>query len=152
MKVKAPQTAKKKEELPVLPADSLPAPSLSKRAFVGGVLYIEGLITAFFGMVFLFSYWPPISVGDTKANPISQVGMFITVAAVSYLIIACTFMFFYNLLRPHRPEIPTEETSLQYRARRYAATKEHLQPYLFDAAIRNEEEADEAYLARKTLW
>lgn len=153
MKTRVRQTKKSQEKLPVLPADSPLAPSLSKRAYVGGVLYIEGLITAFLGSTLLFSYWPPISVGTVKANPISRIGLYITVAAVGYLVIASTGMFIYHLLNPDINSKTSEnESSLQRRSRRYAATKDHLKPYLFDEDIHNEEDADEAYLARKTLW
>ena len=115
------------------------------RGLVGGVLYIEGIVTLAIGLVFLFSYWPPINVGKVHWNPISHVGMIITIIALTYLFGVGILLFFYNLLKPHKRR---EESSLVERSRRYAATGRR-EGYIFDETIISEVEAEEAWLARK---
>jgi hypothetical protein len=116
----------------------------SVRAFVGGFLYIEGIIVLLLGSSLLVSYWPPYPHDGEPRNPISFVGLVICLAAVTYMFSVGVGFFIYNLLHPGRDERedPVRKRALRYRE----STKED---YLFDDTIECEADADEAFIARQ---
>lgn len=116
------------------------------RIWVGGVLYVEGVVCLLLGLSMALIYWPPYAVGRDPANPISVVGCWITGFSVAYMIVVGLGLFAYSLLRPQRSEVvavpPVAARAARYRVQDRSA-------YLFDDTITCEEEADEAQLARQ---
>jgi hypothetical protein len=140
-----------------LPLDLETAPDepgrpLSNRAYVGGVLYVEGLVVLLMGATLLGSYWPPVSAGGEPANPVSKVGLWMVAASLFYMIAVGVGMFFYNLCKPGRdePAAPEDRRSMVLRARRYASMKKRTR-YIFDNTICCERDAEEALLARDMI-
>ncbi len=131
---------------PSHPPDQAPR-SISVRAYVGGFLYIEGIVCMLVGCSMLFTYWPPYATPGERANPVSLVGAYITGFAVAYMIMVGLIMFIYSLLKP---AVHEEPHPLQARAQRYARIRT-VGPYLFDGTISCEADADEAELARLIL-
>lgn len=124
-----------------------PARELGIRAYVGGLLYIEGLVCLLIGAVMLFGYWPPYAKDGERANPVSMVGAWITGIALTYMIVVGIILFLYNLAKPAGAE-PMDP--LRLRARRYSSLRSR-EAYLFDSSISCEADADEAELARQLI-
>ncbi len=126
-----------------------PARPVGIRAYVGGVLYVEGLVVFFMGATLLATYWPPIKAHGEPANPVSQLGLWLCAGALLYMVVVGLFIFFYNLLRPsnvmQKPE-PNASGAVS-RARRYASMKKRTR-YIIDNTIRCEADADDAIHAR----
>jgi len=132
-------------------APEYPAQPLGNRAYVGGVLYVEGFVFLLMGLVLLFSYWPPVKAYGHPPNPISRLGMWIVMTSVSYMVVVGVGIFLYNLWRPgglHSSRSrATAEPAIALRARRYASMKKRTR-YIFDCTICSERDADEAMAAR----
>ena len=117
----------------------------SIRAYVGGVLYIEGIVCLLLGLVLLIGYWPPVSNGSVPSNPISLVGLWICGCSLVYMFIVGLGFFIYSLVKPTPPEFVSP---LARRAERYRML-ENNQIYLFDEELTEEADAEEAWLARQ---
>jgi hypothetical protein len=131
-------------------APELPARPLGYRAYVGGVLYVEGLVVLLMGLTLLASYWPPVSAFGKPANPVSKVGLWMAGSALVYMVVVGLGIFCYNLWKPggrHAGTAAAEERSMVLRARRYASMKKRTR-YIFDNTICCERDAEEALLAR----
>jgi hypothetical protein len=128
------------------PAQARTPRTFGLRAYVGGFLYVEGIVCLLLGLVLLLAYWPPYSTSaGTKPNPVSLVGLWICGFSVAYMFLVGAGFFVYNLLRPPQPE---QQSHLAERADRYrAAEGNHL--YLFDQTICSHDDADEAWLVRQ---
>ena len=129
-----------------------PARPLGYRAYVGGVLYVEGIVVFLMGAVLLASYWPPIAVGDEPANPASKLGLWMAGGALVYMVVIGIGIFFYNLWRPgaamaRSAQAVTREPGVVLRARRYASMKKRTR-YIFDNTISCPQDADDALRAR----
>lgn len=133
------------ETAPDLPRDPLP-----HRTYVGGVLYIEGLVVLVMGITLMLSYWPPVRTGEIPANPAGKLGMWLTVGSITYIIVVSIGVFLYNCVRPTaRLEklASGSEPGTVTRARRYASMKRRTR-YIFDDTIYCERDAEEAMAAR----
>jgi len=119
----------------------------SIRAYVGGVLYLEGIIVLLLGSILLFGYWPPFAEGDEPRNPISLVGMVICIVALTYMFTVGLGLFVYNLVKP---AVEEKVDPLKKRAWRYARMRPEAE-YLFDDMMECEEDADEAFVARQMV-
>lgn len=126
-----------------------PARPLGYRAYVGGVLYVEGIVFLLIGLTLLASYWPPVEAYDRPPNPVSRLGLWIAAGSMIYMIVVGAIIFFYNLWRPGST-VRTEgkEPALVVRARRYASMKKRTR-YIFDNTILCEQDAEEALRARE---
>lgn len=118
----------------------------SIRAWVGGVLYIEGIIVLLLGSTLLFGYWPPYPHDGEPRNPISLVGLVICLVALAYMFTVGLGLFVYNLFKPGTEE---KVDPLRERAWRYSRMRAARQDYLFDNTLECEDDAEEAYLARQ---
>ena len=114
------------------------------RAYVGGVLYVEGIILLLIGCTMLFGYWPPYPQDGEPRNPISMVGFVICCIALGYMFTVGIGLFIYNLFKPGSDD---RVNPLQERAWRYARVRSKSE-YLLDDSVVCEADADEAYLAR----
>jgi hypothetical protein len=112
------------------------------RAFVGGFLYVEGIVVLLLGSSLLFSYWPPYPHDGEPRNPISFVGLVICLVAVTYMFSVGVGFFVYTMFRPGKDD---REDPLRKRASRYKLSAKN--DYLFDETIGCEADADEAYIA-----
>ena len=129
--------------------DTAPEP-LSFRAYVGGVFYLEGIVVLLIGLILMTSYWPPIAAHGRPANPISQVGMWVVVSALVYMIIVGLGFFLHNLRNP-TVKVARDDghrAGVLSRARRYASMKKRTY-YIFDSTIRCARDAEDAMEARK---
>lgn len=137
-----------------LPLDYETAPAEAPRptgfrAYVGGVLYVEGIIVLIMGAMLLTGYWPPVPAHGEPANPISQIGLWLAGGALFYMVVVGVGIFVYNLMHPssrigrgdHHPD------GAVLRARRYAAMKRRTY-YIFDDTIHCEKDAEDAMKAR----
>ncbi len=126
-----------------------PARPLGDRVYVGGVLYVEGLVVFFMGLTLLSTYWPPIVAHGKPANPVSQLGLWMAGLALLYMVVVGIAIFVYNLARPATvpPEIISKEPGAVSRARRYACMKRKTR-YIFDNTICCESDAEDAIRAR----
>lgn len=130
-------------------APDLPGRSLGYRAYVGGVLYVEGLVVLLMGITLLASYWPPVSAFGRPANPVSRLGLWMAGSALAYMVIVGVGIFLYNLWKPHRVDARlVDERSLVLRVRRYSSMKRRTR-YIFDNTICCEYDAEEARVARE---
>lgn len=129
-------------------APDAPPKSTGFRAYVGGVLYVEGLVVLLMGLTILGSYWPPVEAWGKPANPVSKVGMWMAAAALAYMVVVGVGIFLYNLWKPGSRFTRSEDTRpLVVRARRYASMKKRTR-YIFDNTVCCENDADEAIRAR----
>ncbi|MGI8908232.1 MAG: hypothetical protein ACR2IE_17300 [Candidatus Sumerlaeaceae bacterium] len=119
----------------------------SIRAYVGGVLYLEGIIVLALGAILMFGYWPPFAQGEEARNPISLVGMVIFGVAVIYMFSVGLGLFLYNLLRP---AVEEKVHPVRQRAWKYARMRPDAE-YLFDETLESEQDADEAFVARMII-
>lgn len=129
-------------------APDLPGKPLGYRAYVGGVLYIEGLVVLLMGTMLLTSYWPPVSAFGRPANPVSRLGLWMAGGALCYMVVVGVGIFLYNRWKPGRldPRL-VDNRSIVLRARRYASMKKRTR-YIFDNTICCERDAEEAMRAR----
>lgn len=131
-------------------APDTPPQPLGYRWFVGGFLAIEGLVTLSIGLSFLIGFWPPFSTGAAhRPHPISQIGLWITVLALIYMVVVGVSMALYNRRNPFGPhdQPPHHPDDAVGRMRRYAAMKNRTY-YIFDNSICNDEDAENANRAR----
>lgn len=152
--VRAPVAGVCGDELPLdleTAPDEPPRP-VGYRAYVGGVLYVEGFVVLLMGIVLLLSYWPPVSAFGKPANPASKLGLWMAVGALVYMVVIGIGIFLYNLWRPgaaaaRSARVVTKEPGVVMRAQRYAAMKKRTR-YIFDYTISCEQDADDALRAR----
>ncbi len=135
-----------------LPLDLETAPEFAPRprgvrAYVGGLLYIEGAVVLLMGLVILGSYWPPVEAYGRPANPVSKLGLWMVIAALIYMVVVGIGVFLYSLWKPGRFARYDDTRPLVVRARRYASMKRRTR-YIFDNTITCEEDAEEAIHAR----
>jgi len=128
---------------------SAPKP-LSIRAYVGGVLYVEGFIVLIMGSMLLLGYWPPVSAHGHRPNPVSQIGLWLVAGALIYMVVVGIGAFLYHLFKPapHFTEIDHPHQGVITRARRYASMKRRTY-YIFDDTIRCQQDAEDAMKARE---
>lgn len=151
------QQMKNKHPLPINEPLSLdletapdePARPLGYRAYVGGVLYVEGFVVLLLGLTLLTSYWPPVEAYGKPPNPVSRLGLWMAGSALVYMVVVGVFVFLYNLWRPGSRAAKTKnvEPGVVVRARRYASMKRRTR-YIFDNTIACEDDAEEAIRAR----
>lgn len=124
--------------------------SFGRRAYVGGVMYLEGIIVLAIGIMLLTTYWPPVSAYGRPPNPISRIGLWVSVVALVYMIVVGVVIFAYNLCRPGSKGSDDQhlDCGVVSRARRYASMKKRTF-YIFDKTIRCAKDAEDAMKARK---
>jgi len=128
---------------------SAPKP-LGVRAYVGGVLYVEGIIVLIMGSMLLLGYWPPVSAHGHRPNPVSQLGLWLVAGALIYMVVVGIGAFLYHLIRPapRFRELDHPRSGVISRARRYASMKRRTY-YIFDDTIRCQQDAEDAMRARE---
>src|SRR5690606_22719285 len=102
--------------------------SLGYRAYVGGVLYVEGIVVLLMGLTLLGSYWPPVSAFGKPANPVSKLGLWMSASALTYMVVVGVGIFLYNLWKPGGRDgddvLPgRRDDGVLLRMRRYASMK-----------------------------
>ena len=118
------------------------------RAWVGGLLYIEGIVVLLLGSLLLAGYWPPTAGDGQRPNPVGQLGLWIVITALAYMICVGFGFFIYHLVQPLRSApLPNHSSGAVQRARRYAAMKKRTY-YIFDNTIKSPADADDAMKAR----
>lgn len=130
-------------------APDKPPRRLGYRGYVGGVLYIEGIIVLVMGLMLMTAYWPPIRVNEYPPNPVSRFGLWMVAGALIYMVVVGILIFVYNLRHPlpRSRGSRDEDNALVWRARRYASMKRRTR-YIFDNTICCQKDAEEAQRAR----
>lgn len=129
--------------------DAPPRP-LGLRAYVGGVLCVEGLVVLGMGLSLLVTYWFPSQSRPAAVNPVARLGFWLVYAALIYMVVVGLALWVHRTVRPAaRPEPDSAlDSGVVSRARRYASMRKRTY-YIFDNTLHCARDAEEAMEARR---